>query len=609
MLVEYCHFLMQRGGFMEQATAGAPHRAGFPVIIGTAVLQGWALYGLHRAILDHAWPATDNGWLYALYAVAVLIPVTIELLADRVRDTAAWLLVAVLALLLLSFGWHHGRAVHDTPIRNVDSPGDDFSLALVLGIFWLHAMPFIQARLAAGKWTLEYRYLFAYAWRNAVSLAEALLFTGCFWLLLALWQLLFHMLGIEFFRELFEKPIFIYPVTSIVFGSALHLIGSIDRLVSAVLEQILSVFKWLGTVTGALLALFSLALVVKLPDLVFTGQKAIGAAWLLWLVAVVVLFLNAAYRDGSTAQPYPRWIGAALRIVVPLTTVIALTATYALYVRTQHYGLTVPRVWAFIVAGAALIYAVGYSIAAFDAGIWFGGIARVNVLVAACLVLVLGLAMTPLLSPYRLAADSQYRLALAGGRTAVDGSGGRDSPYQYLRFASGAYGRRRLELLAQLRDHPQAPRIRELAHAALGASLPWQTVPTRTDEEILSGLKVFPPGRAIDADLGRAVRADLHGSPNPANYCIPQPGRELTGLFADLDADGTDEFILWNACTGTVYQQSNGHWRQVATLSGRDNGALGDMAAALSREPVSTTRRPWQDLWIGKRQFQVNPNP
>jgi hypothetical protein len=33
--------------------------------------------------------------------------------------------------------------------------------------------------------------------------------------------------------------------------------------------------------------------------LLFTGQKAIGAAWLLWLVAVVVLLLNAAYRDGT----------------------------------------------------------------------------------------------------------------------------------------------------------------------------------------------------------------------------------------------------------------------------------------------------------------------
>ena len=45
------------------------------------------------------------------------------------------------------------------------------------------------------------------------------------------------MLGIDFFRTLFEKPIFAYPVNAIAFGCGLHLIGSNDALISAVLEQ------------------------------------------------------------------------------------------------------------------------------------------------------------------------------------------------------------------------------------------------------------------------------------------------------------------------------------------------------------------------------------
>lgn len=102
-------------------------------------------------------------------------------------------------------------------------------------------------------------------------------------------------------------------------GCALHLIGSIDGLVSAVLEQLLNVLKWLATVAGALLVLFTLALLTKLPGLVFSGRHAIGADWLLWLVAVIVLFLNAAYRDGRVDRPYPRWIAQAFRFAVPLT--------------------------------------------------------------------------------------------------------------------------------------------------------------------------------------------------------------------------------------------------------------------------------------------------
>ncbi len=195
-------------------------------------------------------------------------------------------------------------------------------------------------------------------------------FFGCvFWVrnshrsLLAagfLWQMLFHMLGIDYFRELFEEPIFVYPVTALTFGCALYLIGSIERLTAVVLEQILNVLKWLGLLAGVILAFFTIALVFKLPGLLFTGQKAIGAAWLLWLTAVVVLLLNAAYRDGSVPQPYPKWIAQFLRVVVPLTVIISLTAVYALWMRSRHYGLTVERVWAFVVAGAALLYSVGY---------------------------------------------------------------------------------------------------------------------------------------------------------------------------------------------------------------------------------------------------------
>ena len=230
-------------------------------------------------------------------------------------------------------------------------------------------------------------------------------------MLLVLWQALFHLLRIDFFKELFAEPSFVYPLTCLAFGCALHLIGSIERLTAAVLEQILNLLKWLAVLAGFILTLFTIALVAKLPGLVFTGHKAIGAAWLLWLVALVVLFLNAAYRDGSVAHPYPKWIAQALRVVVPLTVIIAMTALYALCVRTRHYGLTVERVWAFIIAGAALAYVIGYTICAFARGPWLGSTARVNVFTAVALIIVLAATLTPLLSPFRLAAISQFRMA------------------------------------------------------------------------------------------------------------------------------------------------------------------------------------------------------
>jgi hypothetical protein len=44
-----------------------------------------------------------------------------------------------------------------------------------------------------------------------------MLFTGLFWLLLFLWRMPFHLLKIDFFRELFEEP----PLRSAVVANLL----------------------------------------------------------------------------------------------------------------------------------------------------------------------------------------------------------------------------------------------------------------------------------------------------------------------------------------------------------------------------------------------------
>src|SRR5258708_4465412 len=267
------------------------------------VAQGWVLYGLHHAVKEHHWPATDQAWLIALYALAVFIPATLQLLAEHARRAALWWLVAILTAAYFYFGWHHGASVSSAAEPLSRSEGY-FPLALLLTVLWLMALPFAQSRLTTGHWTIQYHSLFADAWRNKLMLAEAALFTGLFWLLLFLWQMLFHMLGIDYFRELFEEPIFVYPVTSLTFGCALHLIGSIERLTAVVLEQILNVLKWLGLLAGGILAFFPIWVGFKLSRLLFPGQKADRAAWLLGLAALVGLFVDAGHLGGAVSWPF-----------------------------------------------------------------------------------------------------------------------------------------------------------------------------------------------------------------------------------------------------------------------------------------------------------------
>jgi hypothetical protein len=598
---------------MENALRAPSAKPGLPLILLAAVVQGWALYGLHLALKAHHWPATHQSWLSALYALAVFIPVTLELLADYARLAALWVMVVVLGAAYFYFGWHHGAVFSTAAATLIQSGGGYFSLGFLLMLLWLLALPFAQGRLATGGWVIRYESLFTNAWRNKLMLTEAVLFTGLFWLLLFLWQVLFHLLGIDYFRTLFEEPVFIYPVTSLAFGCAMHLIGSIDRLTSVVLEQILSVLKWLGLLAGVILALFTIALVLKLPGLVFTGKRAISATWLLWLTAVVVLLLNAAFRDGSVPQPYPRWIGQWLRVVVPLTVIVSLTALYALSMRSSHYGLTVGRVWGLVVAGAALAYSLGYSLAALGKGAWLGGMARVNVLVALALIIVISAALTPVLSPHRLAADSQFRIVRDKGLTALSEDRanqdvfGRDNALQYLRFEAGQYGVARLAQLAALQTGPDAQSVSRLAKQLLGEQTRGINPPNTSYPEVLAKLHVYPEGRSLDPDLKATLEADLL---RPANGFAFQHLSEdgIAGIYIALRMEGPDNFVFLNANHGLVYDKREGHWVLVGDLhpSSFVKSLSLNLVDELGNGQVSVATPAWKELSIGGRVFRVD---
>jgi hypothetical protein len=591
---------------MEGTDRAARDKEKLPLILAASVVQGWALYLLHESIKSHHWPATHHGWLVALYAVTVFVPLTIQMTADYARRAALWWMMAVLGAAVFYFGWYWGGNVSDPTDKRLDVMGTVFAISFPLIILWLMALPFAQSYLSTGAWVIRYDSLFTFAWRNKLVLAEAALFTGLFWLLLTLWQTLFHMLRIDFFRELFGEPIFVYPVTSLTFGCALHLIGSVDRLTSVILEQVLNVLKWLALLTGCILAFFTLALVYNLAGLAFTGHRAINATWLLWLVAVMVLLLNAAYRDGTDSRPYPKWIALALRTVVPLTVVIAVTALYALIVRAREYGLTVERVWGFVVCGAALVYAVGYSVSAFDRSGWMRGMARVNVGCALALIAVISAALTPLLSPYRLAANSQFKIAQ---RPASDATNAWNSPFHYLRFDSGRYGRQRLQQLAGLQGAGNE-RIRSHAQDALSQQNSWVNNTSIDATELLATLQIYPAGRALDEKLVAEIAAELR---KPENAFLFQRASEqgAVGIFIDLNGDDAQDFVLLGSLGGAAFENTaGGEWTLVGRfhVNSAKPGPWSALVSDLEAGNYAAQPQRWRDLNIGTRHFRFSPN-
>jgi uncharacterized protein DUF4153 len=564
-------------------------RSQMMVRVGISLAQGALLWWLYDRVDHDLWPKDQMGLLVALVAAAVLVPGAHYLIADLPQPRRQLRLLAGLALLALGLGWHHGAWGADEPY---DAP---IAFAVPLAVLVFHALPFVQSVLTRGFVRPRYEDLFQFAWRNALLIALGCVFAGVFWLLLALWGALFQMLGVEFFRKLFTSSAFAIPATTVAVGVGVQLAGSVERLQAALRQQLLALLKWLTPLAALILVLFTVTLVAKSPELFAEQRRAISAVWLLWLVAVTVALLNSAYQDGREEAPYPRWLGNAIRIAAVLLLPVALLAVYALAIRLDRYGITVPRAWGLLVALIALVYAGGYAWSSVRKGPWMGAMGSVNVAVALFTIAMLTVMLTPALAPERLSAASQYRRALAEES---------DDAFVYLRFQSGRYGRERLERLASIEGPPNAADIRARAARQLQRKERWEG--TGASEQLVAdAFENFPEGSRLDPELLSALQASkeatILGECDPADRCPV--------LFADLNRDGSDEAILFTEHWVVAATRGSAGWKLLRCLTPaggpgteQDQPAIRD---ALKEGQFRVVDPPWQAIEINGQTYVV----
>jgi hypothetical protein len=560
--------------------------------IAIALAQGFLLWWLYDAVTQDRWPEDQRGWLVGLIAAGTLVPLVRYLICDLAPAARQWPLLAGLALLTLGLGWHHGAWTADEPYQF-----PSFALALFVLVF--HAMPFAQSALVHDTPRPRYEVLFHFAWRNALLGSLGALFTGVFWLMLMLWGELFRMLGIEFFSDLFDSSAFAIPATAVVVGIGVQLAGSVERLQGALRQQLLALLKWLAPLAAFILALFTVALIAKSPELFAEQRRAISAVWLLWLVALTVALLNAAYQDGSDEEPYPRWLGTAIRYAGMLLLPVALLAVYALVVRIGTYGLTPSRGWGFLVALVALGYAGGYAWAAARRGAWMAGMGAVNVSIALFTIVAMTLMLTPLLSPERLAAASQYERVLADPE--VDA-------YADLRFRTGRYGRDRLAELAAIEGHARSSDIRARADKEIRRKQPWGG-PGASGELTAARLKVFPATSQAEPGL----LAALDGAPDRHVMAACTEEEPCPLLYADLNRDGEAEAILFADHAILAATPSTGGWRLLQQLRPSQSPiSRNDRATVLEALEGGSYRigdAPWQAIEIGGERYMLTEIP
>jgi hypothetical protein len=576
--------------------------------LAIALVQGLLLWWLSTGTPDGRWPAGDPRVMLPLVLLIAVLPLSLQLLwpfrRERVLHLAFVTGAVVVAVTAAWFAATHiglDAPGSDRPRRRYDDGDIVAAFVLPLAIAWLLAMPLLKLRLTSGRWTGPYPSLFDITWRGALTLAEAALFTGVFWLLMGLAGMLFDLLGIDGVANFISEPLFAMPATTLVGTLAIHLIGASAGMVDGLLRQLLNLLKWLLPLAGVIVVAFALALLPKLPALFAEGQKVMEAGWLLWLVALTVLLLNAAYQSGQEPPGYGRIIEQTLRVVPPLLVVIALTALYSLAVRTSAYGLTPARYWGLVTAAAATAYAVGYSIAAWAPGRWFARMGGINIALALALLAALLASLTPLADPLRLSVDSQAQRALSAADDKAQ-----DAALRFLGWEAGASGRARLERITGLSDA-------EGGSAALRAAAVTAQQPTdpRSDdfEAWLSRIERQPvaePVAALEPSLQTALRTARDKD------AILGAVRRMMLLRTDLDADGVADALLVDDALDHFWLfkvGSDGEWtlRSSGRLlySGAPNP---DLRGALRRGDVGTLDRQLRDLRIGDERLVLWPS-
>ncbi|HEY0334472.1 MAG TPA: DUF4153 domain-containing protein [Stenotrophomonas sp.] len=585
---------------MGQEVALSRHTRSFIVLM--ALLQGGLLHLAQKGTELGWWPFSALGGRICWYTLVLAVPGAMALSVIELRDRRFWqqaaLLTAVLIPLVAWATWN-ATGAPNLVSHQVLAP---FGTALVIGLFV--ALPWLQCRLASGRWRAGYADLFDHAWQNALTLLLAAAFTAVCWAVLYLWGHLFALVKITFFRQLFREDAFIHLATGAMAGFGVLIGRTQHRPVQVARLLLFAMCKGLLP----LLAFIALIFVASLP---FTGlqplwQTRSAASVLMTLVALLVIFINAVYQDGSGPAPYPRWLRRMIDAALVILPVYAVLAAVAMALRIHQYGWTTDRFWGAILALVAGLYAFGYAIAALrPRGQWLRLMPRQNQ-VLSWVVIALALACcSPLLDPFRISVGSQLS-RLHDKLPQLDAAN-----LDHLRFDNG---RRGYLAVQALQEHPgvrAAPGALALVQHSLERTQRWGDARTAHERErdklhdvalLQAQIKQVGGTAGPDAGWWQAIATGRLASGD----CTIK-GTECVLVSQDLDGDGKAELLLCEnqndlriACD--LHEQVDQVWREGGSVDFNlfDHDKRAPMLAALRAGQVHASKQRWPSLRLGQ---------
>lgn len=484
-------------------------------------------------------------------------------------------------------------------------PSFTVGFCTTLGLFIVNQL--LEDRERGYTLFTHYADHFEDSWMRAFQLVLSVIFALLVWALLELGAGLFHLIHLEWFREMIGHNWFRCPALAVAFAAAVHITDVRPALLTGVRNVGLTLLSWLLPIVVTLGAGFLVALAfVGVKPLWATGH---AASILLWACAITVMLLNAAYKDGDPSSLPPAALRWTARLAGPIVLLLALLASYAIGLRVFQHGWTPERVFSAAVAFMTLVYGAGYTYASVRRETWLTPLEGVNVAASLIILGILALLLSPVADPARLSVNSQLqRLTLSEISPA-------QFDYEFLRFESGRFGTQALARLADDANEDVRARVARMQqtktrtfHAA-GEPDPAATEPA------FSHVTVYPrnvrlPDDFRNTDFSKAAQY-LPGCLRNGTSCdiyilsYGAPGESAIIVRVDNPKSGSRAGYFFSS--GQVFQRDReGKWINTGRFSATECPSV---VAALRDGKVTPVRPEYDDLLVDGIRIRFSPAP
>ncbi|MDG2532274.1 DUF4153 domain-containing protein [Sphingomonas sp. HITSZ_GF] len=465
------------------------------------------------------------------------------------------------------------------------------SLVLALAI----AAPLFQAARDEDTLRPSYRGVHDHVWANIVLWFASWLFVAIVWVMAVLLSELFHLIRIDFVRELLGKDWFGRAMTGLAFGSALGLLREHDVVVRTLQRVVAIVLAVLAPVLAVGLALFLIAL----P---FTGVQALWDATsattplLLACAAGALILTNVVIgREDADERRNPALRYAAMvlaAVILPL----AVLAAVATGLRIGQYGYTPERLWGVVFVGIALCWGAAYFVTLVLRRRGWARQVRPANLVLACLVCLLGFVLaTPLISFNAISTRDQVG-RLESGKIAPD-----KFDWPALAFDFGKPGR---DALTRLRGSSNAA-VRAEAVKAASAKTRWDLARSdaRPDpaDAVARNARMLPAGAVFPQGLIDVLSTSyLCHAESPCTVLMLSANEAVVfgrHCFAENNADAKPN--TYPCLGGDRYVLSEGSWAEAQDTGVLTPAERAAAAAAYKEGKIEVRTVPRRQVFLG----------